>query len=247
MDLTQASASRGGSVPLHGYLALPDGSGPWPGVVVVHEIFGLDANTRAQADRLAALGYAALAVDLYSAGGARSCLVATMRSVLRGSGRAFTDIESARLDLLNRSDVTDKIGIIGFCMGGGFALLTADADRYEAASVNYGMLPKDLDRTAALCPVVASYGGRDGALRGASTTLRQALEQHGVEHDVMEYESVGHSFLNELPTGPRPMQPLFRVLGVNPDSEVVDDAWSRIATFFDARLSGDAAGLRTVN
>ncbi len=241
VDLTEASASRGGSVPLQGYLGLLNGAGPWPGVVVVHEIFGVDDNTRAQADRLAALGYAALAVDLYSAGGARSCLVATMRSVLRGSGRAFTDIETARLALLDRADVTDKIGIIGFCMGGGFALLTADADRYEAASVNYGMLPKDLDRTAALCPIVASYGGQDGSLRGAASELTHALQEHGIEHDVMEYGPAGHSFLNELPTGPRPMQPLFRVLGLKPDAEVIDDAWGRIERFFSARLGRETA------
>lgn len=228
-------------MPLQGYLALPDGVGPWPGVVVVHEIFGVDVNTRAQSDRLAGLGYAALAVDLYSAGGARSCLVSTMRSVLRGSGRAFTDIETARLALLDRNDVTHKIGIIGFCMGGGFALLTADADRYGAASVNYGMLPNDLDRTAALCPVVAAYGAQDKTLRGAATGLRRALDNHDIEHDVVEYESVGHSFLNELPTGPRPMQPLAYVLGVKPDAQVIDDAWARIAAFFAAHLSADGA------
>ncbi len=235
-DLTEASARRGGSVPLQAYLALPEGVGPWPGVVVVHEIFGLDDNTRVQSDRLAALGYAALAVDLYTAGGARSCLVDTMRSVLRGSGRAFTDIETARLALLDRADVTDKIGIIGFCMGGGFALLTADADRYGAAAVNYGMLPKDLDRTAALCPVVASYGAKDSALRGAATVLRDELGRHDIEHDVVEYDAVGHSFLNDLPTGPRAMQPLFRVLGVKPDTQVIDDAWARIDAFFAAHL-----------
>lgn len=223
-------------MPLHGYLALPDGEGPWPGVVVVHEIFGLDANSRAHADRLASLGYVALAIDLYSAGGARRCLVATMRSVLRGSGRAFTDIETARLALLARGDVTERLGIIGFCMGGGFALLTGDADRYSAASVNYGMLPKDLDSTAILCPVVGSYGGQDRSLRGAAADLGAVLERHGVEHDVKEYPEVGHSFLNELPTGPRPMQPLFRVLGVAPESSVISDAWGRIDAFFDAHL-----------
>ncbi len=237
-------------MPLQGYLALPAGEGPWPGVVVVHEIFGLDANSRAQADRLASLGYAALAVDLYSAGGARRCLVATMRSVLRGSGRAFTDIETARLALLSRADVTDRLGIIGFCMGGGFALLTADADRYSAASVNYGMLPKDLDSTSILCPVVGSYGAQDRSLRGAAGDLEAALDHHGVEHDIKEYPEVGHSFLNELPTGPRPMQPLFRVLGVAPEPDVISDAWGRIDSFFGMHLrphdQPDRAGSQAV-
>lgn len=238
IDLSEASEERGGSTPLHGYLALPDGESPWPGIVVVHEIFGLDDNTRAHTDRLAALGYAALAVDLYSAGGARRCLLSTMRSVLAGSGRAFTDIETARLALLARADVTDRIGIIGFCMGGGFALLSADADRYAAASVNYGMLPKDLQAIDTWCPVVASYGGQDRALPGAAQRLEVALSEQGVDHDVTEYDNVGHSFLNELPTGPRPVQPLARVLGIAASPEVIADAWRRIDSFFRLHLRG---------
>lgn len=185
------------------------------------------------------MGYVALAVDLYSAGGARRCLVATMRSVLRGTGRAFTDIETARLALLDRADVTDRIGIIGFCMGGGFALLTADADRYGAASVNYGMLPNYLDATAALCPVVASYGAQDRALKGAADNLGAALDTHGIQHDVKEYPGVGHSFVNELPTGPRVLQPLTRVLGIEPKPDVAADAWARIGAFFDVHLRAD--------
>lgn len=234
-------------MPLHGYLRCPAGRGPWPAVVVVHEIFGLDANARAHTDRLADLGYAALAVDLYSAGGARRCLVATMRSMLRGSGRAFVDIETARVALLERTDVTDRIGIIGFCMGGGFALLTADAERYGAASVNYGMLPKDLGATATSCPVVASYGAQDRALRGAAGRLDAALREHSVDHDVREYDGVGHSFLNQLPTGPRPMQPLFRVLGVHADPDVVADAWRRIDTFFAMHLRAGGDGHTAVD
>ena len=65
----------GGSQPLHGYLATPPGDGPWPGVVLIHEAFGLDDNMKAHADRLAAAGYLTLGPDLYSEGGARRCLV----------------------------------------------------------------------------------------------------------------------------------------------------------------------------
>lgn len=121
-------------------------------------------------------------------------------------------------------------------MGGGFALLTADADRYSAASANYGTLPRDLDSTAIRCPVVDSYGGQDRVLRGATADLEAALVHHGVEHDVTEYPEVGHSFLNELPTGPSPMQPLLRVLGVAPEPDVISDAWGRIDAFFNAHL-----------
>ena len=127
IDLTQLAATRGGSQPLRGYLASPPGTGPWPAVVMIHEIFGLDDVMRAHADRLADLGYLTLAVDLFSAGGTPRCLVSTMAAMLRGQGRAFADICAARNYLANSRDCTGKIGVIGFCIGGGFALLNASA------------------------------------------------------------------------------------------------------------------------
>ncbi len=245
VNLTERSERRGGSVPLHGYLALPSGQGPWPGVVVLHEIFGLDANARLHTNRLTEMGYAALAVDLYSAGGASRCLVSTMRSVLRGSGRAFIDIETARQEVCERPDVTDRVGVIGFCMGGGFALLAADSTRYAASSVNYGLIPKNLDALAGSCPVVASYGGADRALPGAAATLRTAFDEHGITHDVQEYPDVGHSFLNELPTGPAPLNSLTRVLGIGPRPGPAEHAWARIGSFFAEHLSDSSGGVNS--
>ena len=96
IDLSDLAAVRDGSRPLRGYLASPAGTGPWPAVVMIHEIFGLDDVMRRHADRLAGLGYLTLAVDLFSAGGARRCLVSTMRTMIRGHGRAFADIGAAR-------------------------------------------------------------------------------------------------------------------------------------------------------
>ena len=96
IDLSDLAASRDGSRPLRGYLASPAGTGRWPAVVMIHEIFGLDDVMRRHADRLAGLGYLTLAVDLFSAGGARRCLVSTMRTMIRGHGRAFADISAAR-------------------------------------------------------------------------------------------------------------------------------------------------------
>ena len=98
-----------GPSPLRGYLASPPGTGPWPGVVMMHEIFGLDDVMRGHADRLADLGYLTLAVDLFSAGGAARCLVSTMAAMIRGHGRAFTDIcggppVSGRFPRLHRQD-----------------------------------------------------------------------------------------------------------------------------------------------
>ncbi len=236
LDLTTLSATRGGSRPLHGYLAHPAGERPWPGVVLVHEVFGVDEAMRRHADRLAAAGYLTLAVDLYSAGGARRCLVATMRAMTSGQGRAFTDIETARTWLTDAPECTGRTGVIGFCMGGGFALLTASTG-FEAAAVNYGQLPKDLDAAVTgACPVVGSYGGSDRTLRGAAAKLDGALTKAGVVHDVEEYPGAGHAFLNDIENGPRVLRPLFRVAGMGPEPAAAADAWKRIEAFFAEHL-----------
>jgi len=233
-----------GSAPLYGYLAVPAGDGPWPGVVLVHEAFGLDDAMRAHADRLAAMGLLTLGVDLFSAGGAARCLVSTMVAAVRGKGRAFADIEAARRYLAGSADCTGRIGVIGFCLGGGFALLTAGRG-FDAASVNYGMLPKDLDGAmSGACPIVGSYGGDDRTLKGAAARLEQALVQAGIEHDVKEYPGASHSFLNDTANGPALLRPLLRVSGIGPDPQAAADAWARIEAFFGAHL-GDAAPTKT--
>jgi carboxymethylenebutenolidase len=236
IDLTPISRALHGSIPLHGYLVTPAGDGPWPGVVMVHEAFGLDEVMRRQAKRMAAAGYLTLAVDLYSAGGARKCLVSTMRAMMKGEGRALYDIEAARQWLGQSSQCTGKIGSIGFCMGGGFVLLTVGTG-FDAASVNYGQLPKDMESVfATACPVVGSYGARDVSLKNAAGKLEKALSKAGVIHDVKEYPNANHTFLNDAPTGPRPLRPLLRVAGMKPEPESAKDAWRRIDAFFKEHL-----------
>jgi carboxymethylenebutenolidase len=237
IDLSDLAADRGGSRPLRGYLASPAGAGPWPGVVMIHELFGLDDVMRGHADRLAGLGYLTLAVDLFSAGSNPRCLVTTMTAMIRGHGRAFADIRAAHDYLAASPDCTGKIGVIGFCLGGGFALLTA-GDGYDAAAVNYGQLPRHLDETlAAACPIVASYGGRDRSLRGAAGRLDAALEKAGVIHDVKEYPAASHAFLNDAEVGPRALRPLLRVAGIGPEPKSAKDAWGRIERFFSTYLN----------
>lgn len=236
LDLTLITAEHGGSDPLRGYLAKPAGEAPWPGLVMIHEIFGLDDVMRRHADRLARAGYLTLAVDLFSAGGNLRCLVSTMRAMISGRGRAFADIEAARRWLIASPHCTGKIGVIGFCMGGGFALLTANRG-FAAAAPNYGPLPRDLDdAVAGGCPVVASYGSRDRALRSAPAKLENALTKARVVHDVKEYPSAGHAFLNDADIGPRLLRPLLRVAGIGPDPEASVDAWQRIEAFFGQHL-----------
>lgn len=234
VDLTGRAATLDGSQPLHGVLATPAGDGPWPGVVVLHEALGLDDVMLRLTSRMADAGYLSLAVDLFSAGGTRRCLVSTMRAMITGRGRAFADIEAARGWLVDSPSCTGRIGVIGFCMGGGFALLTTG---FDAASVNYGKLPSDVDKAmAGMCPVVASYGGRD-VLRGSARKLEAALDRADVAHDVKEYPSAGHSFLNDAEVGPRVMRPLMRVMGIGPEPVAAADAWRRIDAFFAEHLA----------
>jgi carboxymethylenebutenolidase len=236
IDLSDLAGARDGSQPLRGYLANPPGTGPWPAVVMIHEIFGLDEVMRGHADRLAGLGYLTLAVDLFSAGGKARCLISTMTAMMRGRGRAFADISAAHDYLAGSPDSTGKIGVIGFCIGGGFALLSA-GDGYDAAAVNYGQLPRHLDETVAgACPIVASYGRRDPSLRGAADRLDAALDNAGVIHDVKEYAAASHAFLNDAEAGPRVLRPLLRVAGIGPEPDSAKDAWNRIERFFATHL-----------
>lgn len=185
-----------------GYLSVPQpevsGPGPWPGVVVVHDAIGLSDDIRAITDRFATAGYVALAPDLYSRGGMVRCVKAAFSQMYAGSGQAFDDLEAARQALLSRGDASGKVGVAGFCMGGGFALVAA-ARGFDASAPYYGELPKKPAALDGACPVVASFGKKDLILRGSAARLEGLLTEHNVPHDVKEYPDAGHSFANRLP------------------------------------------------
>src|SRR4051794_21012675 len=239
VDLDLPSDLSGASPSLRGVLGIPAGTGPWPGVVLVHEAFGLTEVMRRQVRRMAEAGFLALMPDLFVEGGPRKCLRATFRDIVRGEGRVFDDVETARRALVARQDCTDRVGVLGFCMGGGFALMAASGRGFGAVSANYGRLPKDLDAAlAGACPIVGSYGGRDLSLRGAAPKLQRALAEAGVPHDVKVYPSAGHSFLDDSDEDvPAALRPLARVLGTGPDPVAAADAWRRIDAFFRAHLT----------
>jgi carboxymethylenebutenolidase len=231
-DTTYSAVSK---AELRAYLAVPRGQGPWPGVVVIQDALGLSDDIRGQADRLAAAGYLAFAPDLYSGRGPR-CVVATLSSSRSGRGAAYDDIEAARRWLTEREDCTGRVGVIGFCMGGAFALLCAPRYDFAAASVNYGEVPEDaVERLRGACPIVGSYGARDPSLRGRAKRLEDALTELAVAHDVKEYPDAGHSFMNRINAGPV----LGTVLGIthfNYHHPSAEDAWRRILDFFEAHL-----------
>ncbi|WP_309617042.1 dienelactone hydrolase family protein [Salinibacterium sp.] len=237
IDIVIHTTPKGASPVLKGLLGVPAGNGPWPAVVVVHEVFGIEGEMLKQVAHLASLGYLALMPDLYSSGGMRKCLVSTMKAMRSGTGRAFLDIDAARQFLVDRPDATGAVGVIGFCMGGGFALMTASSSGFDAAASNYGMLPTNPDDVlAGACPVIGSYGLRDGSLKGAVATLEQSLTRHRVIHDLKEYPNAGHAFMNEAAAGPAWFRPVARVMNMKPDPDAAADAWARIDTFFREHL-----------
>jgi carboxymethylenebutenolidase len=144
------------------------------------DALGLSDDIRQQADRLAAGGYLAFAPDLYSGRGLK-CVLATLKASRSGEGAAYEDIEAAHRWLVARDDCTGRVGIIGFCMGGGFALLSAPRHDFAAVSVNYGEVPADaVDRLRGAGPIVASFGRRDPGLHARAERLEQALSELGV-------------------------------------------------------------------
>jgi carboxymethylenebutenolidase len=223
----------GGTLP--GYLAVPSGTGPWPAVVVVHEVFGLNDDIRRITDRFAANGYLAFAPALFQRGAKPLCIVSAFRALATGKGSAVDDIVAAAEHLRADDRSNGKVGSAGFCMGGGFCLLLADRGVFDATAPNYGPFPPATGVPTRSCPIVASYGGRDLLLPGAAEKLEESLAPSGVARDIKEYPGVGHSFMNEWKT-PSPLHVVERIAGVHHSSPQAEDAWQRILAFFDDHL-----------
>lgn len=230
------------TVPLNGttvpaYLARPSCAGPWPGVVVIHELLGLNDDIRWIARRFAAAGYAALAPDLFAGLGPKPiCIVRTMVAWRRGGGRALEALQAARAWLAERPEVdASRIGAAGFCMGGGFALLLGAHSELGVVATFYGDLPRPPEDLRGICPVFAGYGAQDRIMGSRAEVLERRLRELGVEHEVIVYPDAGHSYMSRYDglTGRLgPHSPL-RARYVE---HAAEESWARMLTFFGKHL-----------
>lgn len=215
---------------LDAYSVRPDGPGTFPGLVLIHEITGLNDNIRAIADRFARAGYAVLAVDLFTrrSGWKPLCI---LRYLFNQRFRPFdnpdlSDLRAALTHLGAQPAVDEnRLGAVGFCLGGGYAIAWACGDnRLQAVAPFYGLNPHPVEAARRACPLVASYPENDRLLhteRGGHR-LEAALQEFGIPHDVKFYPGTDHSFWN-----------------ASPNPAAIEDSWERMMTFFAQHLTGE--------
>jgi carboxymethylenebutenolidase len=210
-----------------GSLALPDDGWPHPGVVVIHEAYGLNDNIRDICQRFAGEGYAALGVDLFAGRSRAVCMARRLGGWLMGALDDFgvRDLKAALERLASLPEVDrERIGAIGFCMGGMYAITWACTDnRLRAIAPYYGSAPRRTAALRRLCPVVGSWPARD-ITSGAAGTLEVALSAAGVPHDLRLYPGTKHSFFNDR--------------GATYDAAASAGSWQRVLAFFAEHLAG---------
>jgi carboxymethylenebutenolidase len=208
-----------------GYLAIDDGTGPHPGIVVIHEAAGLTEHIKETCRRLADAGYVALAVDLLSGRNRVICMARYMSGMLLGSvNRYGIDDLRASLTFLAKQPEVDarRMGAIGFCMGGGFAVAWACTDsRLKVIAPFYATNPRPLEVVRRLCPVVGSYPERDFTARPGKA-LKAELDRSGIAHDIKVYPDTRHDFFNAH--------------GSAYDKKAAEDSWRRVIGFFGDQL-----------
>ncbi|HUU15288.1 MAG TPA: dienelactone hydrolase family protein [Terriglobia bacterium] len=216
-----------GDETVSGYLVLPKGEGPHPALVVIHEWWGLNAWVKEQANKFAGEGYVALAVDLYRGKVATSPDEA--HELMRGmpQDRAVRDLKAAFAYLASRKDVDkDRIGSIGWCMGGGLSLrLAVNEPKLAACVVNYGSMPTDpADIRKIQAPILGSFGADDQGITPDSVeAFEKAMKAAHKSVDVKIYEGAGHAFQNPNNQG-----------GYRP--EATADSWKRTLAFLNQTL-----------
>lgn len=218
---------KSGDETVSGILYAPSGKGPFPGIIVIHEYWGLNDWVKEQASRLADQGYVALAVDLYR--GKVATTPDEAHELMRGvpEDRAKRDLRAAFDYLASQPNVRkDRIGSIGWCMGGGYSLDVALLEPTLAAdAIHYGHLatdPAELKKINA--PILGIFGGQDrGITPDDVKKFQQAMEKLGKKIEIKIYPDAGHAFENpNNKAGYR--------------AEDAADAWKRTVDFLERTL-----------
>jgi carboxymethylenebutenolidase len=224
---TETVSYKSGDETVNGFLALPDGGGKHPAIVVIHEWWGLNDQVKEDAQKVAALGYVALAVDLYR--GKVATTPDEAHELMRGvpDDRGMRDLEAAFAYLAARPDVKPgKIGSVGWCMGGGWSIKLAMSEpKLAACAVNYGSLPTEAVSIAKIkAPVLGNFGADDRGITPDSVhAFDAAMKAAGKPVDVKIYDGAGHAFENpNNKDGYRP--------------QAAADAWARMDAFFKKTL-----------
>jgi carboxymethylenebutenolidase len=209
------------------YLALPDGAGPHPGVVVIHELGGLNDNIRDICRRFAEQGYATLGVDLFAGRTRTLCIARMFLGWATGALDDFgvRDLKVALGHLAERPEVDPgRIGAVGFCLGGTYAITWACTDnRLQAIAPYYGSAPRRREAIRRMCPVVGSWPDKD-VTTGAAATLEAELTAAGIPHDLKVYPGTKHGFFND-------QAKIY-------DAAASEDSWRRVLAFFAEHVSG---------
>jgi len=208
---------------LMGYLARNPGAGPQPAVIVIQEWWGLNNHIKDVADRFAAAGYVALAPDLYHGQVATEPDEARKLAMELGMDDAVGEIQAGMAYLRAQDFTTGKIGIVGFCMGGGLVLQTAVADdSLDAAVPFYGQAVNPTMAGRITAPVLSFLGSRDRISADSYEAMHEALEANGVPNHFQLYEGAQHAFFNDTRDAY--------------DPTAAADAWSRVLNWFNEYL-----------
>jgi carboxymethylenebutenolidase len=209
------------------YVAKPSESGPFPALIVIHEWWGLDEQTKSIADRFAGVGYLVAAPDLYHGeraelgNGEKACLLA------RKYGPTVpTDLEMLYDTLKSDPDCTGKIGSVGFCFGGRMSLALGLSRSLDAVCTFYGggmqLLFGQMQKLRS--PVLGLFGDKDQSIpAGTIEEFDKLLDQLGLEHEVIMYPNSGHAFFRDR--DPNTYRPA-----------AAKDAWERVTKFFEKHL-----------
>ena len=209
-----------------GYLAKPVEGGPFPAVVVIQEWWGLNPNICDIANRIAAEGYVALAPDLFHGAVTAEPDEAQKLMMSLQEPNALVDMSAAVAALQARADVrADRIGVTGFCLGGGMSLLLAmNNPAVSAAAPFYGVPGAGMDAAANIQgAVMGFYAGRDEWINADVVSgIQSALNDAGVRNQIHMYEDSDHGFFNDTAD-------IY-------DPEAAADAWDKLKAFFAAEL-----------